>query len=152
MAFRLAAVIPRPRRLFLRDWIPFIGLFFAYELMRGYADNFGPSVPVTDVIAVERAISFGALPTQVLQEWLHPATGVDLVAVASTVLYFLPCPLPLAVGFFLWLRRRRTFYDFVAALIVLSMAGFVTYLVLQEPAGGSGRRAGYSGRGGGGPP
>jgi hypothetical protein len=38
--------------------------------------------------------------------------------------------LPIAVGFFLWLRRRRLYYDYVAALIVLSMAGFVTYLLL----------------------
>ncbi len=130
VALGLAAVILGRGRLFLRDWIPFIGLFFAYELMRGYADNFGADVHVTDIVSIERAISFGALPTQVLQEWLHPATGVDPVAVASTVLYFLHFPLPLAVGFFLWLRRRRTFYDFVAALIVLSMAGFVTYLIL----------------------
>jgi membrane-associated phospholipid phosphatase len=30
----------------------------------------------------------------------------------------------------LWLWRRPQYYDFVAALIILSMAGFVTYLLL----------------------
>ena len=130
VALGLAAVILGRGRLFLRDWIPFIGLFFAYELMRGYADNFGADIHVTDVIDLERIVGLGSIPTQVLQQWLHPASGVDLVAVASTVLYFLHFPLPLAVGFFLWLRRRRMYYDFVAALIVLSMAGFVTYLLL----------------------
>jgi hypothetical protein len=130
IALGLAAVIVGRGRLFLRDWIPFIGLFFAYELMRGYADNFGASIHVADVIAAERLISFGQLPTQVLQGWLHPASGVDLLAVAGTVFYFLHFPQPLAVGFFLWLRHRRVYYDFVAALIVLSMAGFATYLLL----------------------
>ena len=52
------------------------------------------------------------------------------MAVVGTVFYFLHFPLPLAVAFFLWLKRRRAFYDYVAALIVLSMAGFVTYLLL----------------------
>jgi membrane-associated phospholipid phosphatase len=126
----LAAVLLGRGRLFLRDWIPFIGLFFAYELMRGYADNFGAEVHVQDVLDLERWLFLGHVPTADLQAWLHPATGIDLVAVASTVFYFLHFPLPLAVGFFLWLRRRRVFYDFVAALIVLSMAGFVTYLLL----------------------
>jgi hypothetical protein len=126
----LAAVLLGRGKLFLRDWIPFIGLFFAYELMRGYADNFGAAVHIEDVLALERWLFLGSVPTAVLQDWLHPASGVDPWAVAGTVFYFLHFPLPLAVAFFLWLRRRRVFYDFVAALIVLSMAGFVTYLVL----------------------
>jgi PAP2 superfamily protein len=126
----LAAVLLGRGRLFLRDWIPFIGLFFAYELMRGYADNFGAEVHVQDVLDLERWLFLGHVPTAVLQAALHPATGIDLIAVVSTIFYFLHFPLPLAVAFFLWLRRRRVFYDFVAAMIVLSMAGFVTYLLL----------------------
>jgi PAP2 superfamily protein len=130
VALGLAAVILGRGRLFLRDWVPFIGLFFAYELMRGYADNLGISVHVGDVVALERALFFGSVPTAVLQQWLHPATGVDVLAVVGTIFYFLHFPLPIAVGFFLWLRRRRLYYDYVAALIVLSMAAFVTYLLL----------------------
>jgi PAP2 superfamily protein len=126
----LAAVLLGRGKLFLRDWIPFIGLFFAYELMRGYADNFGAEVHVQDVLDLERWLFLGNVPTALLQQWLHPASGIDLVAVVATVFYFLHFPLPLAVAFFLWLRRRRVFYDYVAALIVLSMTGFVTYLLL----------------------
>ncbi|MFL5679619.1 MAG: phosphatase PAP2 family protein, partial [Chloroflexota bacterium] len=130
VALGLAAVIVGRGRLFLRDWIPFIGLFFAYELMRGYADNLGLAVHVGDVLAVERTLFGGNVPTAVLQAAFHPATGVDVVAVVATVFYFLHFPLPIAIAFFLWLRRRRAFYDYVAALIVLSMAGFITYLLL----------------------
>ena len=126
----LAALLIGRGKLFLRDWIPFIGLFFAYELMRGYADNFGAAVHVEDVLALERLLFLGNVPTQVLQAALHPATGVDPWAVLGTIFYFLHFPLPLAIAFFLWLRQRRAFYDYVAALIVLSMAGFVTYLLL----------------------
>ncbi len=130
VALGMAAVILGRGRLFFRDWIPFIGLFFAYELMRGYADNFGASIHVADIVALEKTLFGGRLPTEILQSALHPATGVDPIAVVATIFYFLHFPLPLAIGFFLWLRRRRVYYDYVAALIVLSMAGFITYLLL----------------------
>jgi hypothetical protein len=130
VALGLAAVLLGRGRLFLRDWVPFIGLFFAYELMRGYADNLGMDVHVSDVLAVERVLFLGTVPTAVLQSAFHPPGGVDWLAVISTVFYFLHFPLPIAVGFFLWLRRRRLYYDYVAALILLAMAGFVTYLLL----------------------
>jgi hypothetical protein len=126
----LAAVILGRGRLFIRDWVPFIGLFLAYELMRGYADDINRVVHEADVLGLERWLFGGYLPTQVLQDLFHPATGLDWVAMAGTVFYFLHFPLPLAVAFLLWVRRRRAYYDFIAAFIVLSMAGFLTYLVL----------------------
>jgi membrane-associated phospholipid phosphatase len=130
VALGLAAVMLGRGRLFFRDWIPFIGLFFAYELMRGYADNFGAQIHAEDVLGVERLLFGGHVPTEVLQSWLHPPTGFDPFARVAVIFYFLHFPLPIAAGFFLWLRRRPVYYDFVAALIVLSMAGFVTYLLL----------------------
>jgi hypothetical protein len=130
IALGLAMVLLGRGRIFFRDWVPFIGLFFAYELMRGYADDLGAKVHDADVLALERALFGGYLPTQVLQDWLHPAAGIDLVAVVGTIIYFLHFPLPMAVAFFLWLRRRRVFYDFVAGMIILSMAGFITYVLL----------------------
>jgi hypothetical protein len=126
----LAAVILGRGRLFIRDWVPFIGLFLAYELMRGYADDINRVVHEADVLGLERWLFGGNLPTQVLQEAFHPASGLDWVAMAGTVFYFLHFPLPLAVAFLLWVRHRRAYYDFIAAIIVLSMAGFVTYLIL----------------------
>jgi hypothetical protein len=130
VALGMAAVLLGRGRLFFRDWIPFIGLFFAYELMRGYADNAGLPIHAADVIVAERVLFLGHVPTEVLQSWLHPATGFDPWAMASVVFYFLHFPLPIAVGFVLWLWRRPVYYDYVAALIVLAMAGFVTYLLL----------------------
>ncbi|MDA8202438.1 MAG: phosphatase PAP2 family protein [Chloroflexi bacterium] len=130
VGFGLAAVVLGRGRLFFRDWVPFIALFFAYELLRGFADDFGMAVHVTDVIALDRLIGFGTLPTEWLQRWLHPAAGNDLIAMGATIVYFLHFPLPLGVGFLLWIKRRALFYDFVAAMIVLCVAGFVTFLFL----------------------
>ena len=71
VAFGLAALLLGRGRLFLRDWIPFIALFFAYELMRGYADKFGQAIHVTDVISLERIVGLGGLPTAWLQGLFH---------------------------------------------------------------------------------
>lgn len=129
VALGLAAIILGRGRLFVRDWVPFIGLFLAYELMRGYADNINGFVHEADVLGAERWLFGGHLPTQVLQDAFHPATGLDWVAIAGTIFYFLHFPLPIAIAFLLWIRRRRAYYDYIAALILLSMAGFVTYLL-----------------------
>jgi PAP2 superfamily len=136
VSFGLAALLLGRGKLFLRDWIPFIALFFAYELMRGYADKFGLPIHVTDVVAIERVIGnllgMGELPTIWLQNLLHHGgpTSPDNVATVAEAFYFLHFPLPLAIGFLLWIHQRRSFYDYVGALILLSMAGFVTYLLL----------------------
>ena len=130
VAFGLAAVLLGRGRLFLRDWIPFVVLLLAYELMRGVADDAGFPLHAADLATADRLIAFGVLPTQVLQDALRPAAGLDRLAIAATVVYMLHFALPLATGFVLWLWRRPMYYDFVAALIILSLAGFVTYLLL----------------------
>ena len=131
VSFGLAAILLGRGKLFLRDWIPFVALFFAYELMRGYADKFGLPIHVADVVSLERIVGLGSLPTTLLQS-LHsgPASNPDNLATISEGFYFLHFPLPLAIGFLLWIHQRRLYYDFVGALIVLSMAAFVTYLLL----------------------
>lgn len=130
VAFFLAAVMLGRGRLFFRDWLPFIVLLLAYELMRGVADDAGLPLHAADLVVAERLLAFGAIPTQVLQDALRPAAGPDLVALGATVVYMLHFALPLATGFVLWLWRRPAYYDFVAALILLCVAGFVTYLLL----------------------
>lgn len=130
VAFLLVAVLLGRTRLFLRDWIPFVAIFLAYELMRGIADDAGFPVHVTDVIAAERLIAFGHLPTQMLQDWLAPAQGVGPAAVVATILYMLHFALPIVTGLLLWVWRRPQYYDYVAAFIVLSFAGLITYLLL----------------------
>ncbi len=114
----------------VRELLPLAVLFLAYELMRGYTSAGVGDVHITDVIAAERALFFGNLPTQVLQRLFHASTGRDPLAMAATVFYVLHFGLPFAVGGLLWARRRTAFHDFIAALTILSIAGFATYLVL----------------------
>jgi hypothetical protein len=130
VAFALFAVLLGRTRLFLRDWVPFVAIFLAYELMRGIADDAGFPVHMADVLAAERLISFGTLPTQLLQDWLAPASGVGAAAILATIVYMLHFALPVVTAFLLWLWRRPLYYDFVGAFILLSFAGFLTFLLL----------------------
>jgi hypothetical protein len=105
-------------------------LLLAYELMRGVADDAGLPLHAADLALADRLLFGGALPTQVLQDALRPASGLDAIAILATIVYMVHFALPLATGFALWVTRRPQYYDFVAALILLSFAGFMTYLLL----------------------
>ena len=120
----------RHRFAALRDWTPFVVLFLAYELMRGLADEVGMPVHVGDVAALERSLFGGQLPTAVLQGWLHPASGTDWLAVAGTVVYYFHFVLPVLTAVLLWRFRPVLFHPYLISLILLSFAGFVTYLLL----------------------
>lgn len=126
----LGVMAVRHRFAVLRDWTPFLVLFLAYELMRGLADDIGMPVHIGDVARLERSLFGGQLPTAVLQGWLHPASGTDWLAVAGTVVYYFHFVMPVLTALLLWRYRRVLFHTYLIALILLSFAGFVTYLLL----------------------
>jgi len=130
VALALVAVLLGRTKLFLRDWIPFVVIFLAYELMRGIADDAGFPVHIADVRDVELWLFGGVLPTAWLQDRMAPPDGVGVMAIVATVLYMLHFALPVATGFLLWIRRRALYHEYLAAFVLLSFAGFVTYLLL----------------------
>jgi hypothetical protein len=113
-----------------RDWSAFLILGLAYELIRGDGAAVLSTVHVRDMIGLERWLFGGVLPTEALQRWLHPAHGLDPVAAVATILYVIHPALPIVVAAFLWMRDKAAYYDYIAALVILSMAAFVTYLIV----------------------
>jgi len=129
VAIGLVAVLLISDRFVISSWLPLLALLLAYELMRGLADDAGFPVHMEDLIVAERLLVFGHLPTQVLQDALYTGTGLDRAAVLASLTYSLHFAIPVVTGLALWLWRRVHFHDFMAALIVLSLAAFATYLV-----------------------
>src|SRR3972149_516411 len=123
-----AAVIVGRLKSFLRDWLPFVALLLAYEMLRGFADSHF-SVHVASLVAWERAAFAGHLPTEVLQDRFYQAGQVRWYDIGATIMYFLHFPLPLVAAFFLWLKDKSQYYRFIVALLALSFAGFVTFLL-----------------------
>lgn len=117
-------------RTFVRDWGPFLLIFLAWEAMRGVANQFGAEVQSDAVIAVERFISFGIVPPEELQRLLHTPGVVGPLEVTTAAIYGAHFLLPLVVAFVLWLKRRRAYYHYVIALMLMSFAQFFTAIVL----------------------
>jgi membrane-associated phospholipid phosphatase len=126
LALLLVAVALGRGRAFLTDWLPFLVLFFGYEIMRGFASRTG--FAPHDVSGLERLLFAGSLPTITLQHWFYDPARIAIWDWAGMVLYFLHFPLPIVVGFVFWLNDRAHYWRFVSALLLMSFVAFVTYL------------------------
>jgi membrane-associated phospholipid phosphatase len=126
LALLLIAVALGRGTLFIFDWLPFVVLFFAYEVMRGFAakTGFAPH----DIAPLERALFVGGLPTVDLQHAFYDVHSIRFWDWLAIGLYFLHFPLPMVVGFLFWVRSREHYWRFVAALLLMCFVAFVTYL------------------------
>lgn len=116
-------------RLFLRDWLPFIAILLAWQSMRSLADNLGFTVHSDDIIAMERALFFGKVPSVELQAWLHQPGSVNAIDLFTAFLYVAHFALPLTVALFFWVVRRPLYYRYITALMVMSFAAFVVFIL-----------------------
>jgi membrane-associated phospholipid phosphatase len=112
---------------FLRDWVPFVALFLGYEALRGIAPRAGFPVHYHGVIRTDRALFGGTDPSQWVQAHLG---GWHWLAVVCTVIYFCHFVIPIAVGLVLWLVDRVQFLRFTVALLGMSFAAFIVFVVL----------------------
>jgi PAP2 superfamily len=112
---------------FLRDWVPFVALFLGYEALRGVAPKLGIRPQVASMVHIEKAVFSGRVPSEVLQRHLG---GVHALVVAATVIYFCHFLFPVAVGMVLWLTDRAQFLRFIGALLAMSFAAFIVFLLL----------------------
>ena len=126
LALLVIAIALGRGRTFIADWGPFLLLFFAYEAMRGFAakTGFAPH----DLSGLERTVFGGTLPTLTLQHSFYRPETVSPQDVIAMFFYFMHFPLPILVGFVFWFRSREHYRRFVAALLLMAMLAFVTYL------------------------
>jgi membrane-associated phospholipid phosphatase len=124
----IAALVLGRARLFLADWIPFLVLFLSYEYLRGLGTRVG--MPVHDVTELERAFDFGQVPTVLMQQAFYHPGKVSWYDVAATMFYFLHFAFPLAVGYIFWLQARPYFRRYSWALIGMSFAAFIFYVLV----------------------
>jgi hypothetical protein len=126
LALLVIAVALGRGRQFIFDFFPFLLLFFAYEVMRGFASKTG--FQPHDLSGMELALFGGHVPTIVLQGALYQPDRIGWLDLAGMAFYFLHFVLPVAMGFVFWLRSRELYWRFAAALLLLSFLAFVTYL------------------------
>lgn len=129
IAFFVLAVLMGRGFAFLRDWSPFLLLVLSYEGLRGLADGLVSHTHVAFAPDVDRAMFGGQLPTIWLQQHLWDPAHIhwyDYVAAFMHPMHFI---VPLAFAFVLWMRNKRLYWKFVASYLLLSYAGFLTYVL-----------------------
>jgi membrane-associated phospholipid phosphatase len=114
------------------DWLPFTAVLLLYDRTRGVADALGVPLHQSDVLDAEKDLFGGHEPTVWLQHHLYDATHVHWYDALCTLVYtthFLATPVLAAV---LWLRDRREWLRYITRVVVLAVAGLVTYCVFPE--------------------
>ena len=124
--FVIALVIGRGRR-FLRDWVPFLGLLIAYESLRSVADEVNQRVHWLGVINADQFLGFGRTPTEHLQHLLYEP-GLNTLNFVVSIAYLMHFVIPVAFAFGLWWLDSRGYWRFVATMLLVSFAGFLTFL------------------------
>jgi membrane-associated phospholipid phosphatase len=123
------AVLIGQTKTFLKDWIPFSIILFAYQMMRGYADDLGFQVHIQELIKWELTL-FPIIPTLYLQNRFYPRPfhfhWYDFLAFCFWAFHFV---LPIFFAFLLWLKARTAYFRFIFSLIFLSFAGFSCYIL-----------------------
>jgi membrane-associated phospholipid phosphatase len=114
------------------DWLPFTAVLLLYDRTRGVADALGVPLHEKDVLDAEKWLFGGVEPTTWLQHHLYDAAHVHWYDALCTLVYtshFLATPILAAV---LWLRDRKHWLRYISRVVVLAVAGLVTYCLFPE--------------------
>lgn len=115
-------------RAFLLDWIPFLFIFLSYEFLRGLTPFVNPRANYTLAINFDKAV-FGQIPTISLQQALFNPSHLTLIDYLSSFFYSVHLALPFVFGYILWIYNRANFRRFSLGIILLSYAGWLTFVI-----------------------
>ena len=113
---------------FLVRFLPLVSLILLYEIFRGIADDLNGTVHYTEMIDFDRWMFFGHLPTVVLQEWWWQGK-VQWYDYYFYFLYTIHFLMPVLLAVLIWKKADRRYWQFMWALLGLSFAAFVTYIL-----------------------
>lgn len=112
----------------VKRFVPFVALLLVYESFRGLATHLNNHVHYTFMIKVDKFLGFGQLPTTRLQSWWWHG-HVRWYDFLFYLVYMLHFVLPLALAVIVWRTRDRFYWRYVTSFVVLSFAGFLTYVL-----------------------
>ena len=125
--FALAVVFGKARAFLIR-FVPFIGMLLVYDSFRGIADDLNRSVHFTEMIDFDKFFFGGQLPTEWLQRlWWHGhVSWYDFYFYFFYTIHFLA---PVLVALLIWWKRDKLYWSYMWGFILLSFAGFLTYVL-----------------------
>jgi membrane-associated phospholipid phosphatase len=124
VCFLIYAACMKWFKQFIRDWIPFLALFLAYEAMYGIADTLSAMVHVDELINAEFTL-FGTIPTLVLQK-IYRAPLFDYIGAFFYSLHFF---IPIVFGFLLWRYSSKNYWRYTVAFLLCSYSALITFMI-----------------------
>jgi membrane-associated phospholipid phosphatase len=137
------------RSAVVRDWLPLLAVLFAYDLLRGVANEIGgalftlhryasnPDVAasrvranMTEPIDIDRWLFHGKVPTVWLQQKLYTpgvAHWYDRIIMVCYLSHFL---VSLVLAVVLWCVNYRLFRSYLATLVTLTLITLATYILV----------------------
>lgn len=115
-------------RAFLIRFVPLIALLLVYDSFRGIADDLNQNVHYHEMIIADRVMFGGALPTAVLQDWWWHGS-VSWYDFYFYFLYTIHFVMPLLLAVLIWKLKPRLYWEYMWALVGLSFAAFITYVI-----------------------
>jgi hypothetical protein len=113
---------------YVRKFAPFVALLIGYDALRGVVPLISHRVHFFEMINFDRWMFGGQIPTIWLQHTFY--NGVlqwyDFYFYFVYMLHFL---LPFIIAALIWKYRPSRYWQFVGALLLLSYAGFLTYII-----------------------
>lgn len=122
----LIFMVFRHAKQLLARLLPFVGLLLVYETFRGLVPHINHRVEFQWMVDVDIWM-FGGLPTAILQDWLWHGQ-VQWFDMAIYLVYMLHFVLPLVLALVIWKYREKLYWQFVTSFVVVSFAGFLTFL------------------------
>jgi membrane-associated phospholipid phosphatase len=128
----LAFSIAQPKR-WLRgvvfDWLPFLAVLFAYDVLRGLADGLLPT-HVLPQLHADQGLFGGVAPTVWLQHHLyHGAAHLRWYDYGVWVVFLTHFYATLVLGGVLWVVARERFRRWMSMACLLAVMGFATYVL-----------------------
>lgn len=110
----------------LRDWAPLFLVLLAYDVLRGHADELTGRAHVDPHLSFDEVLP-GATPTVWMQDtfWSGTPHWYDYVVWLVYMSHFV---VPLGVAVVLWRRAYPMFRAWIARLLALTFAGYLTYV------------------------
>jgi membrane-associated phospholipid phosphatase len=113
---------------FLIYFLPFVILLLSYEKLRSLAPILNSHVHFTEMIQFDRWLFGGTTPPQLFQQWFFHGY-VRWYDFALYLIYMMHFLVPLLLAVIIWKTKLKHYWEFVTALLLLSFAGFITYVI-----------------------
>lgn len=111
----------------LKHLLPFVALLLVYESFRGLVPHLNTHVNYMWMVGADKFLFGGTLPTITLQQWWWHGSVVwfDFIFYLAYMMHFI---LPISLALLIWKYRAKAYWEFISTYLVVSFAGFVTFL------------------------